>query len=72
MTYKISLKEQRAQVVVNTMNNGTKIVGEPDQEGWVTIVIEINNDYDALSLYHAGMEAKAQQNREWEEARKTA
>ena len=59
-------------MVVKEMNNGTKIVGEPDNEGWVTVVVEINNDYDVLSLYHAGMAAKVQQQHEYEEARKVA
>jgi hypothetical protein len=72
MTYKISLKEQRAQVVVNAMNNGTRITSEPDNEGWVSLEVEIHHASDALALYHAGMEASRQQQREWEKARVAA
>ena len=72
MTYRICLKEQRAQVVVKEMNNGTKIVGEPDNEGWVTLEVEIDGTFDVLALYHAGMEAMRQVDREREEARKAA
>lgn len=65
MTYKIVLKERRAQLVVKEMNNGTKIISEPDQEGWVTVAVELSHDFDALALYHAGMEAKRQMDQDF-------
>lgn len=65
MTYTIILKERRAQLVVNEMNNGTKIVTEPDHEGWVKVAVELTHDYHALALYHAGMEAKKQFDADW-------
>ena len=69
MVYTISLKEQRAQLVVKEMNNSTKIVSDTaDEEGWVRVAIEISNDFDALCLYHAGMEAKRQLDKEFEAA----
>jgi hypothetical protein len=66
MTYTILLKERRAQVVVKEMNNGTQIVSEPDQDGWVKVAVELVHDFDALALYHAGMEAKRQMDQDWE------
>jgi len=65
MTYTIVLKEQRAQIVVKELNNGSKIVTEPDGDGWVKVAVEINRDYDILALYHAGMEARVQMENEW-------
>ena len=69
MKYKISLKESRAQLVVKEMNNGTKIVGEPDQDGWVALEVEIDHAFDILAMYHAGMEAAKQSDKEWEAAK---
>ena len=57
MTETIFLRENRAQLVVNEMNNGTKIISEPDHDGWVKISVEINDKYDMLALYHAGQRA---------------
>ena len=65
MVYTISLKEQRAQLVVKEMNNTTKILSGPDEEGWCRVSIEISKDWDALQLYHAGMEAQKQFDRDW-------
>jgi hypothetical protein len=65
MVYTISLKEQRAQVIIKEMNNSTKIISGPDEEGWCRVAIEITHDFDALSLYHAGMEAKKQFDKEF-------
>lgn len=72
MKYKISLKEQRAQLVVKELNNGTKITSEPDEEGWVCLEVEIDHAFDVLAMYHAGMEATRQADREWKEAREVA
>lgn len=66
MVYTISLKERRAQLVVEQMNNSTKIVSGPDEDGWVRVAIEITHDIDALSLYHAGMDAKSQMDKEFD------
>ena len=60
MTHTIILKERRAQLVVKEMSNGTKIVSEPNQEGWVKVEVQIDRDWDALSLFHAGIEARKQ------------
>ena len=57
MTYKITLKKDRAEIVVRELNNETKIISEPDEYGWVKIQVVLNNDWDALQLYHAGMRA---------------
>jgi hypothetical protein len=70
MTYKISLKESRAQLVVKELNNGTKITSEPDNDGWVVLEVEIDHAFDILSLYHAGMEAARQMDNEWKQSRK--
>jgi hypothetical protein len=70
MKYKMLLKESRAQLVVKELNNGTKIVSEPDQDGYVALEVEIDNRVDILSLYHAGMEAARQMDREWEAAKR--
>jgi hypothetical protein len=72
MTHKIVLKEQRAQLVVKEMNNGTKITSEPDAEGWVALEVEIVGSSDVLALYFAGMSAARQADREREEARRAA
>jgi hypothetical protein len=72
MTYNFSLKESRAQIVVKEMNNGTKIVTEPDSNGWVSLEVHIDTGYDALCLYHAGMSACRQMDREFDEARKVS
>jgi hypothetical protein len=72
MTYKIILKEQRAQVVVKERNNGTRITSEPDNEGSLSLEVEIDHASDVLALYHSGMEACRQQQGEWEKARKVA
>jgi hypothetical protein len=72
MTYKIILKEQRAQLVVKELNNATRITSEPDHEGWVSIEVHINNGYDALSLYHAGMRAQMQAEKEFAAERKVS
>jgi len=65
MVYTISLKEQRAQLVVKEMNNTAMIVSGPDKEGWCRVSIELSHDFDALALYHAGMEAQKQFDRDW-------
>ena len=43
MTHTFSLREQRAQIVVKEMNNGTKIASEPDQDGWVKLEVVIES-----------------------------
>lgn len=58
MTYKIYLREPKAQIVVNELKNGTKITSEPDENGWVELEVVIENRVDVLHLYHAGMEAE--------------
>jgi hypothetical protein len=68
MTHNIILKEQRAQLVVKEMNNGTKIISEPDQDGWVRLEVVIEGTFDILSLYHAGMSACRQMEKEVSEA----
>lgn len=68
MTYLMCLKESRAQVVVKEMNNDTKIISQPDQDGYVKISVVIDSFVDVLSMYHAGMEAKAQMDREFHES----
>lgn len=72
MTYNFSLKEQRAQLVVNEMNNGTKIISESDKDGWVRLEVVVESSYDALCLYHAGFAACRQMDKEFEEARKVS
>lgn len=67
MTYTIMLKERRAQVVVKELNNGTQIVSGPDEDGWVKVAVELTSDFDALALYHAGMEAKSQMDKEFKD-----
>tara|TARA_R110000868_G_scaffold34853_2_gene125458 strand:- start:512 stop:757 length:246 start_codon:yes stop_codon:yes gene_type:complete len=65
MTHTISLKESRALIVVKEMKNGTKIVSEPDQDGWVKLEVVISDSWDVLQMYHAGMEARAELDREF-------
>lgn len=72
MTYKITLKEQRAQLVVNELNNATRITSEPDQDGWVCLEIHLDSSYDALCLYHAGVAAKRQMDEEFFESKKVS
>ena len=60
MTHTIQLKERRAQVVVKEMNNATKIISQPDEDGWVKIEIAVDSSWDALQLFHAGMSAQSQ------------
>jgi hypothetical protein len=64
MTTTIVLKESRALIVVKEMKNGTKIVSAPDEDGWVKLEVEISNSWDVLQMYHAGMEARAEMERE--------
>ena len=66
MTHTFSLKESRALVVVKEMNNGTKILTEPDKDGWVRVEVVIESGYDALCLYHAGVAGCRLMDREFE------
>jgi hypothetical protein len=65
MTYTLFLKPQRAQLIVNNLNNGTKIVGEPNADGYAKIEIVINDSTDVLFLYHSGIDAAAQMDKEF-------
>jgi len=65
MTYTIYLREAKAQIVVNELNNGTRIVGEVGEDGYVALEVVIENRIDVLHLYHAGMEAERHSDREW-------
>lgn len=67
MTFTILLKESRAQLVVNKMNNGTSIISECDADGWVRLNVVIDSSWDTLQLYHAGMDAQQQQDNEWKQ-----
>ena len=60
MTYTLTFKQQRAQLIVNNLNNGTKIVSEPDADGYVKIEIVIEYASDVLFLYHSGIDAARQ------------
>lgn len=71
-TFKIVLREQRAQLVIKELNNETRIISEPDAEGWVKVEVVLRNSYDALCLYHAGMAARAQMDAEFEASQKAA
>ena len=64
MTYLIALKESRAQIVVDSLNNGTRIVSRLDNDGYVKLEVVINSFIDVLSLYHAGMDAQVALERE--------
>lgn len=66
MTHTIILKERRAQLLVKEMNNGTAIVTEPDESGWVRVSVRLEEDWDVLSLFHAGMSAQKQFEKDWE------
>jgi hypothetical protein len=70
MTFTIALKESRAQLVVKELNNDTKIISELDSDGWVRLEVVINNSFDALQLYHSGMEVARQMDNEWKQSRK--
>ena len=65
MTYTICLHKQRAQLVVKGLNNGTRIVSEPDSDGWVKLEVVISHSCDILHLYHAGMSAERQRDLEF-------
>jgi len=65
MTFTILLKESRAQLVINKMDNGTSIISECDVDGWVKLNVVIDSSWDTLQLYHAGMDAQQQQDSEW-------
>jgi len=68
MTYTMCLRESRAQIVVNEMNNGTQIISEPDSDGYVRLSVVIEGSYDILSLYHAGMAAQVQLDKQYRES----
>jgi len=65
MTYTLALKSQRAQLIVNNLNNGTKIISEPDAHGYVKILIVIEDSTDVLSIYHSGIAAAEQMEEEF-------
>lgn len=66
MTHTIILKERRAQLLVKEMDNGTAIVTEPDESGWVRVSVQLNKEWDVLCLFHAGMSAQKQFEKDWE------
>ena len=57
MTYSFFVKSQRAQHIVNELEDRAKIVTEEDKDGFVKVEMNINNDYDLLCLFHAGVRA---------------
>lgn len=55
MNYTLPILKDRAEMIVNSMNNETKIMTQPDSKNFVNINIEIKDALDLLNLYHAGI-----------------
>jgi len=59
MTFKIFLCENRVSFLVEQMKEKIKVF-ETDNDGMTTVEITIDNDFDVLHIFHAGVEAGAE------------
>ena len=59
MTFKIFLCEGRIPFLVNEMKEKIKVF-ETGNDRMTTVEITIDNDFDVLHLFHAGVEAGAE------------
>ena len=59
MTFKLFLCEGRVPFLVNEMKEKIKVF-ETDNDGMTEVEITIDNDFDVLHLFHAGVEAGAE------------
>jgi hypothetical protein len=55
MKYKFFTKTDRAKSIVAELKNKCEIIKQNDE--WITVEITIENDLDALNLFHAGIKA---------------
>jgi len=72
MKHKLVLLERRAIRIVEELAGQAMITSMPDQEGYVTIEIDIRHSADLLFFFHAGMECGKDFEREWRAERKAA
>ena len=57
MTHTIFLCEERVPFLVNEMAFSKVKVGETDDSGMTTVEITIDDAFDLLKVFHAGIEA---------------
>jgi len=57
MTHRIFLCEERVPFLVNEMLDSKVKVGETDDNGMTTVDITIEDAFDLLKVFHAGIEA---------------
>lgn len=57
MTYRIFLLEERIPSLLDQMPKGKVIVGETDNTGMTTVDIIIDDSFDLLRVFHAGVMA---------------
>lgn len=59
MTFKLFLCKDRVPFLVEQMKEKIKVF-ETDNDGMTTVEIIIDNDFDVLHIFHAGIEAGAE------------
>jgi hypothetical protein len=57
MTHRIFLLEERIPFLMNEMLHGKVKVVETDDNGMTTVDIIIDDSFDLLKVFHAGIEA---------------
>jgi hypothetical protein len=57
MTHRIFLCEERVPFLVNEMLDSKVKVGETDDNGMTTVDVTIEDSFDLLKVFHAGIEA---------------
>ena len=57
MTYRVFLLEDRIPFLLEQMPEGKVVVGEKDDTGMVPVDITIDDSFDLLRVFHAGIRA---------------
>lgn len=55
MTVKLSMLEERIKFIVDEMKESNLKIGEKGEDGFVPMEITIDNAFDVLNLFHAGV-----------------
>ena len=53
---KLSLLEERVEYFVTEFGDKVK-AGEPDEQGFVVLEFEVNDEWEVLKVFHAGFHA---------------
>ena len=56
MTIKLSLLKERAEYFVTEFGDKVKVC-EPDEQGFVVLEFEVNDEWEVLKVFHAGFHA---------------